>query len=134
MRRVPGARWGEDHQGAVHAGLRFRPGHGAVGRAQLNEGGISGKIIMRIRIAAAAAAIAALAGCGSSGSHVASPPASPSSTAAPASTAPPPLTCSTGTNDNGMTTTSQVIRMLVSDQKSQDKALEENWVTVTDGS
>jgi hypothetical protein len=59
--------------------------------------------------------------------------ASPSSTAAPASTAPPLLTCSTGTNDNGMTA-SQVIRMLVSDQKSQDKALEENWVTVTDGS
>jgi hypothetical protein len=104
-----------------------------VGRARLNEGGIRGKIIMRIRIAAAAAAIAALAGCGSSGSHLASPPASPSSTAAPANTAPPPLTCSTGTNDNGMTA-SQVIRMLVSDQKSQDKALEENWVTVTDGS
>jgi len=37
VRRVPGARWGEDHQGAVHAGLRFRPGHGPVGRAQLTR-------------------------------------------------------------------------------------------------
>ncbi len=74
-----------------------------------------------------------LAACGS-GSPVAAPV--PSSTtaasAATASSAPPPVTCSTVTSDNGQTA-SQVIGVLVSDQKSQDAQLSQNWVGLTDG-
>jgi len=44
----------------------------------------------------------------------------------------PSLTCSTATNDNGMTA-SQVIAQLVSDQKSQDASEEQNWVDLLSG-
>lgn len=84
-----------------------------------------------------AAALASLAACGSSGSHAAastSAAASVSTAASsPASSAvPSPLTCSTTTNDNDMTT-SQVIAQLVSDQKSQDASEEQNWVDLVSG-
>jgi hypothetical protein len=74
-----------------------------------------------------------LAACGSGSPATTAPSSSSAASAAAASNGPPPLTCSTVTSDNCQTA-SQVIGVLVSDQKSQDAQLEQNWVNLTDGS
>lgn len=74
-----------------------------------------------------------LAACGSSSSATSAGAGSAASADNPVSSpAPPPLACSASTSDNSMTA-SQVIAVLVADQKSQDASLQENWVDVVTG-
>jgi len=73
-------------------------------------------------LAAGAAAVPLLAGCGGASSSHSHPMTAPIDTSPPAAAA---LTCSD---------ISTTLGYLVSDQNSQNKSLEENWVNITDGS
>lgn len=69
--------------------------------------------------------LALAAGCGSSGKHN-----SVGSRPSPSSTAPAPLTC--GTSSSGQTFR-DMVAAVASDQISQDKGLQENWVEIVSG-